>query len=228
MGVPEVLGSSEELFAKVMTLYDGFVDYARTRHAPLWKPGLTLNTAGSPSYRMHENERTSTEVSVGSALVKPTHYDLPSLVDHQPAAFIATPVLKSTGPVRIPALDDKSALFSWWDANQRETFFVYGGNWMAEPESPRGLQFNGLYGRSSNQEMVNGSSAVKPESGRPDVPAPDPVRVDPAAVRRPAGDTRGAHRRALAGLQLSGAALALGGRHGAVRPRQRGIARGRL
>nr|WP_165677523.1 DSD1 family PLP-dependent enzyme [Pseudomonas otitidis] len=160
MGVPGILGSPEALFAKVMTLYDGFVDYARTQHPTLWRPDLTLNTAGSPSYRMHERERTSSEVSVGSALLKPTHYDLPSLEEHQPAAYIATPVLKSTGAVRIPALDGKSALFSWWDPNQRETFFIYGGNWMAEPESPTGLQFNGLYGRSSNQEMINGSHAV--------------------------------------------------------------------
>ncbi|WP_236205039.1 DSD1 family PLP-dependent enzyme [Pseudomonas tohonis] len=160
MGVPGILGSPEALFAKVMTLYDGFVDYTRTQHPTLWRPDLTLNTAGSPSYRMHECERTSSEVSVGSALLKPTHYDLPSLEEHQPAAYIATPVLKSTGAVRIPALDGKSALFSWWDPNQRETFFIYGGNWMAEPESPRGLQFNGLYGRSSNQEMINGSHAV--------------------------------------------------------------------
>ncbi|XAY13889.1 DSD1 family PLP-dependent enzyme [Metapseudomonas otitidis] len=160
MGVPGILGSPEALFAKVMTLYDGFVDYARTRHPTLWRPDLTLNTAGSPSYRMHERERTSSEVSVGSALLKPTHYDLPSLEEHQPAAYIATPVLKSTGAVRIPALDGKSALFSWWDPNQRETFFIYGGNWMAEPESPKGLQFNGFYGRSSNQEMINGSHAV--------------------------------------------------------------------
>ncbi|MFE1813331.1 DSD1 family PLP-dependent enzyme [Pseudomonas otitidis] len=160
MGVPGILGSPEALFAKVMTLYDGFVDYARSQHPTLWRPDLTLNTAGSPSYRMHERERTSSEVSVGSALLKPTHYDLPSLEEHQPAAYIATPVLKSTGAVRIPALDGKSALFSWWDPNQRETFFIYGGNWMAEPESPKGLQFNGLYGRSSNQEMINGSHAV--------------------------------------------------------------------
>ncbi|MDI6528666.1 DSD1 family PLP-dependent enzyme [Pseudomonas otitidis] len=160
MGVPGILGSPEALFAKVMTLYDGFVDYARNQHPTLWRPDLTLNTAGSPSYRMHERERTSSEVSVGSALLKPTHYDLPSLEEHQPAAYIATPVLKSTGAVRIPALDGKSALFSWWDPNQRETFFIYGGNWMAEPESPKGLQFNGLYGRSSNQEMINGSHAV--------------------------------------------------------------------
>lgn len=81
-------------------------------------------------------------------------------MDHVPAAYIATPVLKSTGAVSIPVLDGKSKLFSWWDANQRESFFIYGGNWMAEFESPQGLQSNGVYGRSSNQEMVNGSDAV--------------------------------------------------------------------
>ena len=31
---------------------------------------------------------------------------------------------------------------------------------MAELESPSGLQSNGVYGRSSNQEMVNGSETV--------------------------------------------------------------------
>ncbi|WP_442800032.1 DSD1 family PLP-dependent enzyme [Pseudomonas sp. AA27] len=160
MGVPGILGSPQALFAKVMGLYDGFVDHARSRYPGLWRTDLTLNTAGSPSYRMHEYERTSSEVSVGSALLKPTHYDLPSLQDHQPAAYIATPVIKRTGAVQIPALDGKSALFAWWDPNQRETFFIYGGNWLAEPESPRGLRFNGLYGRSSNQEMLNGSAAV--------------------------------------------------------------------
>jgi D-serine deaminase-like pyridoxal phosphate-dependent protein len=160
MGVPGILGSPEELFAKVMVIYNRCVDFTRQQFPGLWHEGLTLNTAGSPSYRMHEHEQLSSEVSVGTAMLKPTHYDLPSLVDHVPAAYIATPVLKSTGAVNIPALDDKSRLFSWWDTNQRETFFIYGGNWMAEFESPSGLQSNGVYGRSSNQEMVNGSAAV--------------------------------------------------------------------
>ncbi|WP_322617301.1 DSD1 family PLP-dependent enzyme [Pseudomonas sp. BIC9C] len=160
MGVPGILGSPEELFAKVMVIYNRCVDFTRQHYPGLWREGLTLNTAGSPSYRMHEHEQLSSEVSVGTAMLKPTHYDLPSLAEHVPAAYIATPVLKSTGAVNIPALDDKSGLFSWWDTNQRETFFIYGGNWMAEFESPQGLQSNGVYGRSSNQEMVNGSAAV--------------------------------------------------------------------
>jgi D-serine deaminase-like pyridoxal phosphate-dependent protein len=160
MGVPGILGSPQALFDKVMQRYHGFVDFTRQQFAALWRDGLTLNTAGSPSYGMHEQEQLSSEVSVGTAMLKPTHYDLPSLSEHVPAAYIATPVLKSTGAVNIPALDDKSRLLSWWDRNQCATFFIYGGNWMAEFESPLGLQSNGLYGRSSNQEMVNGSPGV--------------------------------------------------------------------
>ncbi|PIB69648.1 alanine racemase [Pseudomonas sp. 2995-3] len=160
MGVPGILGSPQALFEQVMQRYNGHVDFTRQQFAGLWREGLTLNTAGSPSYRIHEQETLSTEVSVGTALLKPTHYDLPSLSEHVPAAFIATPVLKSTGSVEIPALDGKSRVFSWWDPNQRETFFIYGGNWMAQFESPQGLQSNELFGRSSNQEMVNGSPAV--------------------------------------------------------------------
>ncbi|MBN0975799.1 DSD1 family PLP-dependent enzyme [Pseudomonas hygromyciniae] len=160
MGVPGILGSPQALFEKVMQRYNGFVDFSRQQFATLWRDDLTLNTAGSPSYRMHEQEQLSSEVSVGTAMLKPTHYDLPSLSEHVPAAYIATPVLKSTGAVNIPALDDKSRLLSWWDRNQRATFFIYGGNWMADFESPAGLQSNGLYGRSSNQEMVNGSPNV--------------------------------------------------------------------
>ncbi|WP_438868149.1 DSD1 family PLP-dependent enzyme [Pseudomonas sp. L1(2025)] len=161
MGVPGILGTPQALFEQVMQRYNGHVDFTRQQFAGLWREGLTLNTAGSPSYRIHEQEQLSTEVSVGTALLKPTHYDLPSLSEHVPAAFIATPVLKRTGPVEIPALDSKSRVFSWWDANQRETFFIYGGNWMAQFESPQGLQSNELFGRSSNQEMVNGSPAVQ-------------------------------------------------------------------
>ncbi|WP_178081931.1 DSD1 family PLP-dependent enzyme [Pseudomonas sp. FW300-N1A1] len=160
MGVPGILGTADELFAKVMTRYNGYVNFTRQQFPGLWHDGLTLNTAGSPSYRMHERESLSSEVSVGTAMLKPTHYDLPSLAEHLPAAYIATPVVKRTGAVQIPVLDGKSRLFSWWDTNQRETYFIYGGNWMAEFESPPGLQSNGLYGRSSNQEMVNGSVAV--------------------------------------------------------------------
>ena len=158
--VPRVLGSPTELLGKVMAIYQTAIEQLRREHPTLWREGLTLNTAGSPTYRLHEAETLSNDLAVGTGLLKPSHYDLPTLADHRPAAFIATPVLKATGPVRIPGLGQKSALFSWWDVNQRETYFLYGGNWMADFESPQGLQANTTYGRSSNQEIVNASAGA--------------------------------------------------------------------
>ncbi len=160
MDLPGLLGTPDELLGKVMAHYQACVDFTRQRFPALWREGLTLNTAGSPSYQAHEHETLSSEVSIGTGLLKPSHYDLASLAAHVPAVYIATPVLKRTGAVRIPALDDKSRVLSWWDVNQRETFFIYGGNWQADFVSPAGLQLSGLFGRSSNQELVNASPAV--------------------------------------------------------------------
>ncbi|TXH05746.1 MAG: DSD1 family PLP-dependent enzyme [Nevskiaceae bacterium] len=160
MGVPKILGTHAELFAKVMTIYQARVDHVRRQYPALWNEQLTLNTAGSPTYKLHEAETLTNDISVGTGLLKPTHYDLDTLADHLPAVYIATPVLKATGPVEIPSLDEKSRIFSWWDVNQRETYFIYGGYWMAEYESPKGLQFNSTYGHSTNQEIVNAAPSV--------------------------------------------------------------------
>lgn len=160
MGVPRILATPETLLAKVMAIYQQRVDLVRGHYPALWRDDLTLNTAGSPSYRLHETEQLSNDIAVGTGLLKPSHYDLATLAEHLPAVWIATPVLKANGPVQVPALDQKSRLFSWWDPNQRQTYFIYGGNWLADFVSPPGLQANTLYGRSSNQEIVNASPAT--------------------------------------------------------------------
>ncbi|HLY78644.1 MAG TPA: alanine racemase, partial [Caulobacteraceae bacterium] len=59
---------------------------------------MTLNTAGSPTYALHLADPYANEVSFGSAFVKPTHFDLPTLKDLQPAAFVVQPVLKVMDP----------------------------------------------------------------------------------------------------------------------------------
>jgi D-serine deaminase-like pyridoxal phosphate-dependent protein len=48
-------------------------------------------------------------------------------------------------------------LMAWWNPNLKRSLFTYGGNWKAKPISPEGLSYNPLYGRSSNQEMINAS-----------------------------------------------------------------------
>ena len=159
--LPSVLGSPQELFAQAMARYQDFVDFTRAQYPALWHAGLTLNAAGSPTYRLHEAETLSSELSVGSGLVKPLDFDIPTLAEHQPACFIATPVLKAeNGPLRIPGLERAGPLFARWDTNESRAFFIYGGYWMAHYESPKGLRRNELYGHSTNQENVMASASV--------------------------------------------------------------------
>lgn len=113
---------------------------------------LTLNGAGSPTYARHAQGTAANEVSVGSAFVKPVDFDTPWLTRHVPASFIATPVIKA-GP------------FDPSNPDTARGFFIYGGHWLATPESPLGLRYSPLYGRSSNQELLTGPerAALKPD-----------------------------------------------------------------
>jgi len=170
--MPRIAGTQAELFQKVVATYRAYIDHARGSHPQLWRDDLTLNGAGSPTYRLYENEPLLNDISVGSALVKPTDFDLPILRDHRPAAFIATPVLKVSRGLRLPGIDKLGDAMAWWNPNRRQTFFLYGGHWLARYESPRGLCSNGLFGFSSNQEMANGSESI-------------PLRVDDHVFLRP-------------------------------------------
>ncbi len=158
--LPRLVGSREQLFEKVLSRYQGFVDVLRKRFPALWRENLTLNAAGSPTYRLYEKDTLANDLSVGSALVKPTDFDLDTLSDHVPALFIATPVLKVSEGTRLPGLEAASGLIAAVDRNRRRTYFMYGGHWMAKLEAPRGLRPNRVYGYSSNQELVNGSAAT--------------------------------------------------------------------
>ncbi|NIB42553.1 DSD1 family PLP-dependent enzyme [Pseudomaricurvus alkylphenolicus] len=122
---------------------------------------LTLNGAGSPTYRYYDRgDFPLNELAAGSCLVKPSDFDSPVLAEHQPAAFIATPVLKSLSRTELPGPSGVSKAMALWNPNRQQTFYTYGGYWKAIPWSPQGLSINPLFGRSSNQEMYNGSRSV--------------------------------------------------------------------
>ena len=123
--------------------------------APL-APPLTLNTAGSPTYRLHDGSDAANEVSVARPWSNPPT-STPLLADLSPACFIATPVIKS-GPFQAPnGVEWIGQLAQWWDRNQRHAVFIYGGHWLAQPVSPPGLAPSGLIGPSSNQQILLGS-----------------------------------------------------------------------
>lgn len=147
---------------RVVARYRAFREVLRERAGGrLDEPAWTFNAAGSATYRLWgEVEDVANELSVGSALVKPLDFELPQLEHHAPAAWIATPVLKTADALAIPGLGSLNALWQLWDPNRERTFFVYGGYWKARPVSPPGLDTNPVFGRSSNQEMLNGSKRV--------------------------------------------------------------------
>ena len=127
----------------------------------LWKESLTFNGAGSPTVKLHQTtDSPLNDVSVGSALVKPTTFDLPTLVDYEPAGFIATPVLKKFRGTTLPAMEGMKNFLNLLNASNRQSYFIYCGLWKAAYCFPKGLQQNSIFGASTNQTMVNAPDTV--------------------------------------------------------------------
>lgn len=157
------MSDPEAAYAKSQAIYTEAIAALRQKLGT--EPAsLTLNGAGSPTYSRHAQGTVANEVSVGSAFVKPADFDFDGLSRHQPASFIATPVIK-TRRMELPGNEWLTGPLSFLDPNAARAFFIYGGHWLASPVSPPGLQFSSLYGRSSNQEMLTGSArvALKPD-----------------------------------------------------------------
>ncbi|MEZ5503263.1 MAG: DSD1 family PLP-dependent enzyme [Halioglobus sp.] len=145
---------------KAVAVYRHYIDVARSFLGDDWPEDVLLNAGGSPTYQLYDRgDFPFNELSAGSCLVKPTDFDMPTLADHKAASYIATPVLKALDTLEIPGID-LGGLQSAWDPNRARTFFTYGGYWKAKPESPQGLLNNPLFGRSTNQEMLNGSRSI--------------------------------------------------------------------
>ncbi len=154
------VGSPASYRDRAVAVYQHYVDLAKAHLGARWPEDAVLNAGGSPTYQMYnEGQYPFNELAAGSCLVKPTDFDLPTLADHEAASYIATPVLKSLDTLEIPGID-LGAVQSMWDPNRARTFFTYGGYWKALPESPPGLINNPLFGRSTNQEMLNGSRNI--------------------------------------------------------------------
>jgi len=167
MGYDPHISRSEKLFIprqraldRVLNRYAEFIDYLKAGYPELYSDQLTFNGAGSPTYACYEGIDLLNDISVGSALVKPNNFDLQILADHRPAIFIATPVLKKSPGVTIPFLEFASPLMRKLKRQWGTTLFIYGGYWKAVPCSPEGLVFNSLYGRSTNQEMLNAPADI--------------------------------------------------------------------
>jgi D-serine deaminase-like pyridoxal phosphate-dependent protein len=153
--IPDLPGLQKQAHEHAHTLYDSYARQALASLKPDGDTRFTFNAAGSPTYRLYDGSGVENEVSVGSAMVKASDFDLPGLADLQPAVFIATPVLKVLDKFQMPyGVEFLGAAARAWDPNQQRGVFIYGGNWLADPVSPAGLSYSGLYGTSSNQQLL--------------------------------------------------------------------------
>ena len=133
--------------------YTRLLEFAWTKYPDLEEGTWCINGAGSPTIALHDDTSPLNDVAVGSALVKPAGFDYTSLHEFEPAAWIAAPVLKRLPGVKIPFIEKIPS-------HKRDTLFIYGGKWMAEPRWPDGLRENPMYGRSSNQQMLTVPASV--------------------------------------------------------------------
>jgi D-serine deaminase-like pyridoxal phosphate-dependent protein len=163
--IPDVAGLRDKARAHSKQTYQRFADFMQASPLKADRNALTLNTGGSPSFKLHDGSGAANEVAVGSAMVKASDFDTPLLTDLQAAAFIATPLLKTGRFVAPDGVEELSAAAGWWDPNQRQSHFIYGGHWLANPVSPAGLSPSGLIGPSSNQQILLGSGkqALRPD-----------------------------------------------------------------
>lgn len=154
--LPTALGWRDKALKAAWDTYTSALEQTTSLIGADRMSGLTRNAAGSPTYRYYQTTDIANEISAGSCLVKPTHFDTELLTPHQPASFIATPVIKSLDKTRLPGLEFASGAAAAWNPNSKKTVFIHGGHWLADPVDPPGLEYNKTFGRSSNQEMLNG------------------------------------------------------------------------
>lgn len=154
--LPKLVRPASKSFRLANAYYQKCIDLVHDDFPALWHEQLTFNGAGSPTLAFHQEEASVlNDIAVGSALVKPASFDLPSLAQFQAACFIATPILKKLQGTKLPGLEKWTRLLAFCRPKLRQSYFIYGGYWKAEYCYPPKTSENQLFGSSTNQSMIN-------------------------------------------------------------------------
>lgn len=153
--IPALLGGLSMAFQSARSRYKLFTDLVRSTLGEKTLNNLCINTGGSSTYSLYDEETdiVANEIATASALVKPTDFDVPTLDQHLPAAFISSPVLKRINHPEIPEAPKLSAVLRWLNLLPKAGCYIYGGNWLASPCYPEAAKTSSVFGRSSNQEF---------------------------------------------------------------------------
>jgi D-serine deaminase-like pyridoxal phosphate-dependent protein len=156
--VPGLFGGPKAAMAKAQSLIRQFVACLAPQQRAI------LNIGGSSTALLHDNSSGANEVSIGSAFVLPTDFDVPSLSALKPVVHIATPILKVVDP-EVPGLDGRSWILQKLGKFPKRGCFLYGGRWMAKAVYPPGLKPDKKFWHSTNQQFASlpDDSDVKPD-----------------------------------------------------------------
>lgn len=148
--LPKIIKKVAVAYQQSQTMYLNYKNLIREQFLDLLQHELCFNGGGSPSFNLHIQQSVCNDLSFGSMLLKPSDFDAESLKVLQPALWIATPVLKVLPSTQLPGMPFFNQL-----PQRSKALFIYGGYWMADYVYPTGSHPHALYGRSSNQELVN-------------------------------------------------------------------------
>lgn len=156
--LPSFLGSVTKHLHEANKRYLSFINLVRSEFTSLMRDDLIFNGAGSPTFLLHQSgDSPLNEIAVGSALLKPTTFDILGLSGFTPACWIAAPVLKKMSGTRLPGIGGVPGWLSGLFPYLRESYFIYGGYWKADYCYPPDIRLNSLFGASTNQSMLNAS-----------------------------------------------------------------------
>ncbi|MDM1019296.1 alanine racemase [Acinetobacter sp. VNK23] len=148
--IPALIKKPELAYQQSQYIYSEYQKLIQKQFPTLWNDDLCFNGGGSPTFSFHTTESVCNDLSFGSMLLKPSDFDSDFLRPLQPALWIAAPVLKVLPYTQLPAMSVLDKL-----PHKSKALFIYGGYWLANYVYPKQCHPHILYGRSSNQEMVN-------------------------------------------------------------------------
>ena len=147
--LPKIIISPVKSYQQSQHTYQHYKAILQQQFPDLWHQNLCFNGGGSPTFMQHCQQSECNDLAFGSMLVKPSDFDLDHLSELKCALWIATPVLKVLPYSQLPGLEVLNHL-----PHHYQALFVYGGYWRADYIYPEKSQPHILYGRSSNQEML--------------------------------------------------------------------------
>ena len=148
--IPAIIKKPELAYQSSQQTYADYQKLIKQQFPSLWSDALCFNGGGSPTFSFHTTESVCNDLSFGSMLLKPSDFDSDFLKALQPALWIASPVLKVLPFTQLPSMSLLDKL-----PHKYKALFIYGGYWLANYVYPKQAHPHALYGRSSNQELVN-------------------------------------------------------------------------